>query len=193
MDVPLLARPVGSDNCAVGDGEGSLELPGGTDTTDVPVGGFGLSYSPGDAEALRERCLDQCNTRHSLMCTREGTRFQMGNLKSSSCGGVRDACKQWAEWCLVTAAVYFNVTLTMLSVKLPPPSVRSISLLTPPWHGGVWFSEAVVLNDGASEIQSDGSVEYWGRIFWLFASPQKDQSPICSIFCWRHYFVWGGK
>lgn len=32
---------VSSDNCAVGDGEGSPELPGGTDTTDVPVWSMG--------------------------------------------------------------------------------------------------------------------------------------------------------
>lgn len=95
------------------------------------------------------------------------------------------AGKQWAERWLATAAVYVNVTLPMLSVKLPPLSMSSISLLTPPWHGGVWFSEAVVLNDGAPEIQSDGSFEYWeveDGIFCLSTSPQKDQSPFCSIF-----------
>lgn len=91
--------------------------------------------------------------------TEKGQRWnlsQMRNQKSSPCG-VR------AERWLVRAGVYFNVALAMLSVKLPLLSMSSVSLLKPPWRRGGWFSEAVVLDDSASGIQSDGSLEYWGE------------------------------
>lgn len=75
---------------------------------------------------------------------------------------------------LVTMPVYFSVTLTMLSVKLPPPSMSSVSLFEPPWQRGVWFREAVVLNDSSSQIRSDSSLwlsdeqEKWWKMIAAF-------------------------
>lgn len=60
--------------------------------------------------------------------------------------------------------VYFNVTLAVLSIKLPPLSMTSVLLFKPPWHRGVWFKDAVVWNDSASEIRSDSSLLIqWGK------------------------------
>lgn len=185
MDVPLLARPQSAVIIVLWE-MGSvawryrysrcfcLESGG-------PVGGT-LRYVPGDAGAQRKVL---GSMQHTSLMYDDGTSSK-GEIKSHPhARSEMPAGKQWGERWLATAAVYVNVTLPMLSVKLPPLSMSSISLLTPPWHSGVWFSEAVVLNDGATEIQSDGSFKYWGAedgIFCLFTSPQKDQSPICSIF-----------